>query len=136
MMTQKTEGVGAGCKNVVWVKIDKYGCESYNSICYLGKSSIEPSASFPCPEADKRQRDANHRICVPLSLVVADGFSQSSACAMRSASVCARASSLASTMMRSKGSVPDGRISTRPRSASSASHALISAANFSLAFQS
>lgn len=41
MMTQKTEGVGAGCKNVVWVKIDKYGCESYNSICYLGKSSRE-----------------------------------------------------------------------------------------------
>lgn len=41
MMTQKTEGVGAGCKNVVWVKIDKYGCESYNSICYLGKSREE-----------------------------------------------------------------------------------------------
>lgn len=41
MMTQKTEGVGAGCKNVVWVKIDKYGCESYNSICYLGKGSRE-----------------------------------------------------------------------------------------------
>lgn len=38
---RKTEGVGAGCKNVVWVKIDKYGCESYNSICYIGKSREE-----------------------------------------------------------------------------------------------
>lgn len=28
-------------QKVVWVKIDKYGCESYNSICYLGKSREE-----------------------------------------------------------------------------------------------
>lgn len=36
-MTQKNGGRWSRLQNVVWVKIDKYGCESYNSICYLGK---------------------------------------------------------------------------------------------------
>ena len=61
---------------------------------------------------------------------------QPKAAAMSSASFCARALSAASTMMRSTGSVPEGRMSTRPALPSVFCTSFTAAAKAALPFQS